>query len=235
MAVLLDGGDTVGIFVRATERRLGRICDQLGLSGPVGQDLRHMGEGAHDGPLAGFRLVVEDVGRQCFDFLQELLDVPLQALDAFFGGHPAECSLRLHVLFERLSAIAYTEDCLAMENEELAALRATLLAAQRQPLAMKVRQARLSALVADGDELLPYVLSRSCSDPRDRTLEREELAQLRVLEGGSSETPQVARVRRMPAHEPIPTRPSRLAAFLAVLIVLCLLSQMAGMALIHWR
>ena len=60
-----------------------------------------------------------------------------------------------------------------MENEELAALRATLLAAQRQPLAVKVRQARLSALLADGDELLPYVLSRSCSDPRDRTLERD--------------------------------------------------------------
>src|SRR5438105_8204048 len=56
----------------------------------------------------------------------------------------------------------------SMENEELAALRATLLAAQRQPLAVKVRQARLSALLADGDELLPYVLSRSCSDPRDR-------------------------------------------------------------------
>ena len=37
-----------------------------------------------------------------------------------------------------------------MENEELAALRATLLAAQRQPLAVKVRQARLSALLADG-------------------------------------------------------------------------------------
>ena len=65
-----------------------------------------------------------------------------------------------------------------MENEELAALRATLLAAQRQPLAVKVAQARLSALLADGDDLLPYVLSRSCSDPRDRTLEREELSQL---------------------------------------------------------
>ncbi len=38
-----------------------------------------------------------------------------------------------------------------MENEELAALRATLLAAQRQPLAVKVAQARLSALLADGD------------------------------------------------------------------------------------
>jgi hypothetical protein len=134
---------------------------------------------------------------------------------------------------ERLSGIAYTEELRVMENEELAALRATLLAAQRQPLAMKVRQARLSALVADGDELLPYVLSRSCSDPRDRLLDREELSQLRILEGGL-DAPRVARLR--PAvHEPIPTRPSRLAAVLAVLIVLCLLSQMLGMLLIHWR
>jgi hypothetical protein len=121
-----------------------------------------------------------------------------------------------------------------MENEELAALRATLLAAQRQPLAVKVRQARLSALVADGDELLPYVLARSCSDPRDRTLEREELPQLRVLDG-ASDSPRVSQVRRQPAHEPIPTRPSRLAALLAILIVLCLISQMAGMLLVNWR
>jgi hypothetical protein len=117
-----------------------------------------------------------------------------------------------------------------MENEELAALRATLLAAQRQPLAVKVRQARLSALVADGDELLPYMLSRSCSDPRDRTIEHEEVGQLRVLEG-ASEAPR----RRVATHEPIPTRPSRLAALLGVLIVLCLISQMLGMVLIHWH
>jgi hypothetical protein len=125
-----------------------------------------------------------------------------------------------------------------MENEELAALRATLLAAQRQPLAVKARQARLSALVADGDDLLPYVLSRSCSDPRDRCLEREELSQLRILEGGS-DFPHLARVRRPAstpqAHEPIPTRPSRFAALLAILIVLCLLSQMAGMLFVHVR
>jgi len=122
-----------------------------------------------------------------------------------------------------------------MENEELAALRATLLAAQRQPLAVKVRQARMSALVADGDELLPYVLARSCSDPRDRTLEREELPQLRVLEGGG-DAPRIGRLRRhVQTYEPIPTRPSRLAALLAMLIVLCLISQMAGMVLIHWR
>jgi hypothetical protein len=121
-----------------------------------------------------------------------------------------------------------------MENEELAALRATLLAAQRQPLAVKVAQARLSALLAGGDELLPYMLSRSCSDPRDRTLDREELAHLRVLEGGA-DLPQVGRMRRLPVHEPIPTRSSRLAALLAVLIVLCLLSQMLGMVFIHLK
>ncbi len=120
----------------------------------------------------------------------------------------------------------------SMENEELAALRATLLAAQRQPLAVKVRQARLSALLADGDELLPYVLSRSCSDPRDRSLEREELAQLRILEGGS-DRPRLA--QRRAAFEPSPAKPSRLAAVLAVLIVLCLLSQMFVMVMVHWR
>ena len=121
-----------------------------------------------------------------------------------------------------------------MENEELAALRATLLAAQRQPLAVKVAQARLSAKLADGDELLPYVLSRSCSDPRDRTLEREELEYLRVLEG-AADLPRVARMRHQPIYEPIPTRPSRLAALLAALIVLCLLSQILGMVFVHFR
>lgn len=122
-----------------------------------------------------------------------------------------------------------------MENEELAALRATLLAAQRQPRAVKVAQARLSALLADGDDLLPYVLSRSCSDPRDRMLEREELSQLRVLEGGS-EAARFGRPKRSHAqHEPMPARPSRLAALLAILIVLCLLSQLAGMVLVHVR
>jgi hypothetical protein len=120
-----------------------------------------------------------------------------------------------------------------MENEELAALRATLLAAQRQPLAVKVAQARLSALLADGDDLLPYVLSRSCSDPRDRTLDREELSQLRVLEGGTDAPGFSAIRRRTRRHEPMPARPSRLAALLAFLIVLCLVSQMLGMALVH--
>ncbi|HEV7665805.1 MAG TPA: hypothetical protein VGQ62_19905 [Chloroflexota bacterium] len=122
-----------------------------------------------------------------------------------------------------------------MENEELAALRATLLAAQRQPLEVKVAQARLSALLADGDDLLPYVLSRSCSDPRDRTVEREELSHLRILEGGSDLPRFGGQRRRVLRHEPMPARPSRLAAFLAILIVLCLVSQIAGMVLIHIR
>ncbi len=118
-----------------------------------------------------------------------------------------------------------------MENEELAALRATLLAAQRQPLATRAAQARLSALLADGDELLPYVLSRSCSDPRDRTLAREELAHLRVLEGAPASA-SFRPPRRLARHEPMPARPSRLAALLAVLIVLCLLGQVLGMAFV---
>jgi hypothetical protein len=121
-----------------------------------------------------------------------------------------------------------------MENEELAALRATLLAAQRQSLAVKVAQARLSALLADGDELLPYVLSRSCSDPRDRTIEREELFQLRLLEGGC-DLPRVGRTPQRRTHEPMPTQPRHMAALLAVLIVLCLLSQLVGMLLMHGR
>lgn len=124
-----------------------------------------------------------------------------------------------------------------MENEELAALRATLLAAQRQPLAVKVAQARLSALLADGDDLLPYVLSRSCSDPRDRVLNGAEIPHLRILEGGGASVSAVPRVRQFaaaaPRHEPMPARPTRLAALLGILIVLCLLSQIGGMVLLH--
>ncbi len=123
-----------------------------------------------------------------------------------------------------------------MENEELAALRATLLAAQRQPLSKKAAQARLSALVADGDDLLPYVLARSCSDPRDRLLERDEMYQLRVLEGGAH-LPSLSTPRRRVAqtHEAMPAKPNRMAALLACLIVLCLIGQMAGMLLVNLR
>jgi hypothetical protein len=124
-----------------------------------------------------------------------------------------------------------------MENEELAALRATLLAAQRQPLALRVRQARLSALLAGGDDLLPYVLSASCSDPRDRVCRRAELFQLRVLEGGS-DLAHLATVRRPleRRYEPAPARPVQVALAAAVLVSLCLLAQLLiSLALLHLR
>lgn len=123
-----------------------------------------------------------------------------------------------------------------MENEELAALRATLLAAQRQPLALKVRQARLSALLAGGDDLLPYVLSASCSDPRDRICRRAELFQLRVLEGGS-DLAHFATVRRsVQRYEPAPAKPLQVALAAAVLVSLCLLAQLIiSLALLHLR
>jgi hypothetical protein len=123
-----------------------------------------------------------------------------------------------------------------MENEELAALRATLLAAQRQPLALKVRQARLSALLTAGDDLLPYVLSASCSDPRDRVCRRSELFQLRVLEGGS-DLAHLATLRRPERrYEPAPARPLQVALAAAILVSLCLLTQLViSVALLHLR
>jgi hypothetical protein len=123
-----------------------------------------------------------------------------------------------------------------MDNEEYAALRATLLAAQRQPLALKVRQARLSALLGTGDDLLPYVLSASCSDPRDRVCRRVELFQLRVLEGGSDMPCPPARGQRQRRYEPAPAPPIQVAAVAAVLVALCLLIQLViSFALLHLR
>lgn len=123
-----------------------------------------------------------------------------------------------------------------MDNEELAALGASLLAAERQPPAVKVRQARLSALLGAGADLLPYVLSPSCSDPRDRTCRRAEMVQLRVLEGGA-DLPCVARPRRRAArYEPPPAQPMQLAAVVGVVVVMCLLVQLlAGLVLLHLR
>ena len=123
-----------------------------------------------------------------------------------------------------------------MENEEIAALRATLLAAQRQPLALKVRQARLSALLAAGDDLLPYVLAASCSDPRDRVCRRGELFQLRLLEGGT-DLSHLATIRRVGRrYEPAPARPLQIAVVAAALVILCLLTQLViSVALIHLR
>jgi hypothetical protein len=123
-----------------------------------------------------------------------------------------------------------------MDNEELAALSATLLAARRQPLSLKARQARLSALLGSTEELLPYVLSASCSDPRDRACGRADLFQLRVLEGGA-DLPRVARLRRAERRsEPPPAHPLQLVAVVSVVVLMCLLAQLlAGIVLLHLR
>jgi hypothetical protein len=110
-----------------------------------------------------------------------------------------------------------------MENEELAVLRASLLAAERQPAAVKERQARLSAVLAEGDELVPYVLAAPCSDPRDR-LVHDDVRTLRVLEG-RNELIGRAWSRRAQLCEPPPLPPSRLAAALACIAVLWLLGH----------
>ncbi len=112
-----------------------------------------------------------------------------------------------------------------MENEELAALRATLRAAERLPEAARSRQHRLSAALADGDDLLPYVLARSCSDPRDRVV-HEPLSAFRILEGGPPAP------RSAATYEPPPTRPSRLALALALFAVCWLVIHVAGLILL---
>lgn len=110
-----------------------------------------------------------------------------------------------------------------MENEELAALRASLLAAERQPAAVKDRQARLSAVLADGGDLVPYVLAASCCDPRDR-LVHGDLRSLRILESGTP-GPEIASPRARGAYEPAPLPPTRLAAVLACIAILWLLGH----------
>ncbi len=100
-----------------------------------------------------------------------------------------------------------------MENEELAALRASLINAQRLPPSARQREARLSATLGDGDELVPYVLAPSCSDPRDRTV-REDLRMYRVLEGGIDAPPAMPGRRRVPSYEPPPVQPGWVIAIL---------------------
>jgi hypothetical protein len=138
-----------------------------------------------------------------------------------------------------------------MENEELAALRTTLLAAERQPSAARARQARLGALFPNCGELLPYVPADSCRDPRDRVV-RGSLDQLRVLEGasllpvrraaaarsaeqGGSSGLVGRRGRRSPSYEPAPVPPARVAAFAMLLAVLFLLGHMLVVALAVMR
>ncbi len=119
-----------------------------------------------------------------------------------------------------------------MENEELAALRASLLAAQRQPAQVKLRQARLSERLAGGDELVPYVLAPSCSDPRDR-IARDDARDLRVVERGLA-----SRFSRdadaSPRYEPSPFRPGIIAtALLASALLVIALHTLYQALLLH--
>jgi hypothetical protein len=59
----------------------------LGLVRPVGHQLRHVSEGAHDWPFTRLWLAIEDVCRQFFDLLEKLLNVVFNYLDALFGRH----------------------------------------------------------------------------------------------------------------------------------------------------
>src|SRR6266542_826 len=198
----------------SAERRAWVLADPSCLMRPVRQHFDDVRQRAHDRPFAGRRWLVERLLGQPFEARDQALGAPLDARNAVFRTHQPSL-LRASLKPSRPRPTLTSEP--RMENEELAALRATLLAAQRLPLALKTRQARLSALVADGDELLPYVLARSCSDPRDRVLDRDELVQLRVLEGGS-DLPQLAPLRRecrifegLVHHAP--REPAQVAAF----------------------
>jgi hypothetical protein len=119
-----------------------------------------------------------------------------------------------------------------MDNEELAVLQASLRAAERQPAAVKERQARLSAALSEGGELVPYVLAAACSDPRDRVV-HEDVRAMRVLEGRSGLALRAgAGSGAAEGCEPSPLPPSRLAAALACIAVLWLLGHMLTFVLL---
>jgi len=124
-----------------------------------------VGERAHDRPLALAGRSIQHVCRQALDLRNELVHAVFG--DAGYallrsrqpcsgaGLNPLESVSRTSLI---LGVIAYTEAAGVHGERKLAALRATCWR-QRQPLAVKVAQARLTSL-QDGDELLPYVLSR---------------------------------------------------------------------------
>ena len=104
-----------------------------------------------------------------------------------------------------------------MENEELASLRATLLAAQKQPLAVKVRQARLERVAVRWRRALAVrpVVARVATRG-DRTIS----ARSNSLSCGFWKAASMYRGFRdcgaCNCHEPMPTRPNRLAAVLGI-------------------
>lgn len=116
-----------------------------------------------------------------------------------------------------------------MENEELAALRASLVAATRQPAAVRARHQRIGQVFADGNALIPYVLAPSCSDPRDRAI-RVKSSEMRHLLGartrlGVDNQPE-------PRYEPSPFRPAAVAGLVLAVALLTLALHLLTQALL---
>ncbi len=106
-----------------------------------------------------------------------------------------------------------------MENEEQAALRATLAAAVRLRTAERARAARVSArLGARHAILLPYVLGSSCTDPRDRAI-RVDPREMQVLRGGLDYPARRLSAQR-PIYEPSPVHATWVALLALGLAVL---------------
>jgi len=103
-----------------------------------------------------------------------------------------------------------------MENEELAALRASYLATERLPNDRRAYQARVSEAFGDGADLVPYMLAASCSDPRDRLL-RGTLDGYRLVAVASPPR------REAPAPPAPTTSGSGAGSFILALITLALL------------
>ena len=107
------------------------------------------------------------------------------------------------------------------DRENLAALRATWLASQRQSVGARERQARLSERIAGGAELLPYVLADSCSDPRDRMVDDDpRLLRVQASWDGFSLHRAVRSSPLPDAYEPAPLRPRTLVLLMLVVAVL---------------
>ena len=108
-----------------------------------------------------------------------------------------------------------------MDEEELAALRATQVAADNLPASRKSREERLAEIVGQGAELLPYVPAPSCSDPRDRRLSVEDLAQFRTVDLHQDATAPAA--DPLDPHEPPFARPSIIVSAILFVAALSLL------------
>src|SRR5947209_20196294 len=87
--MLVDCGDAIWVLGGASERGTWTARDAFGLMRPVGQDLSHVGQRAHDWPFAGARLAIQNVGWEPLDLGERPLNARFQALDSLFGGHDA--------------------------------------------------------------------------------------------------------------------------------------------------